>query len=81
MAEIKPGDMLEKIGCALHGPRWRLPLARALRIHETQLRRWQQRPGDLQRDDPLFDAASELLRQHAQECETVRTALERWRHR
>jgi hypothetical protein len=35
--------------------------------------------GDLQRDDPMFDAASELLRQHAQECERVRAALERWR--
>jgi hypothetical protein len=81
MAEIKPGDMLEKIGRTLYGPRWRLPLARVLRIHETQLRRWQQRPGDLQRDDPLFDAALKLLRQHAQECEAAIAALERWRSR
>jgi hypothetical protein len=81
MPEIRPGDMLEKIGRALYGARWRLPLARALRIHETQLRRWQQRSGDLQPDDPLFDAALKLLRRDAHEVETAIAALERWRHR
>jgi hypothetical protein len=81
MAEIKPGDMLAKIGRTLYGARWRLPLATALGTHEGQLRRWEQRPGDLQHDDPLFAAASELLRQHAQECEAMRATLERWRHR
>lgn len=58
-----PTFVLTEIGIALFGDDWRTPLAEAMGIHESQIRRWLKN-GALTPDHPLFKKGVKLLRDH-----------------
>lgn len=56
-----PADRLARVGRALYGEHWRLPLARALRVNERLMRRWMSGRTPLAADDPVLAAGEALV--------------------
>ena len=64
-----------KVGEALYGPSWRLPLSVALEIGERTVRRWQHRGATI--PDGVDQRLAALCRDHAGELVKIAEALER----
>lgn len=75
MPSAIPPDLLREIGEALHGPRWRLPLADQLEVAQKTVIRWE--AGDFPIPDDAARRLSALLMAHGARVETLRARLER----
>ena len=73
MPKLTPA-MFSKVGEALFGPSWRLPLAIALKNGERTVRRWQ-KPGAVIPDGVGSDLAV-LCREHAGKLTKIADQLE-----
>lgn len=74
-----PTDMLAAIGIALYGERWQRPLAKALGIHDRQVRRWMSGQYQLAQDHAVFSKTEWLLAERIHAINMVAIDLERWR--
>ena len=64
-----------KVGEALYGPSWRLPLSVALEIGERTVRRWKRRGATI--PDGIDQRLAVLCRAHAGELVKIAEGLER----
>lgn len=66
-------ETFAKVGAALYGPSWRVPLSEALEVAERTVRRWEH--GESPIPDGIWKELADLCRRHSSELAKLADAL------